>query len=67
MDSMASLSKSEEGGEMLLDHRNSKWIMKLPELMAAGPILVAVGAAHLGGSAGLVAHLRRLGYTLKPI
>jgi uncharacterized protein YbaP (TraB family) len=67
VDSMASLSKSEEGGEMLLDHRNSKWLIKLPELLAAGPILVAVGAAHLGGPQGLVIGLRRLGYEVKPL
>lgn len=67
VDSMASLSKSEEGGEMLLDHRNSKWLMKLPELFSEGPILVAVGAAHLGGPQGLVSGLRRLGYEVKSL
>ncbi len=67
VDSMASLSKSEAGGEMLLDHRNNQWMMKLPVLLTSGPLLIAVGAAHLGGPAGLVAQLRRLGYTVRPV
>lgn len=53
--------------EILLDRRNSAWLEKLPGMMDAGPLFIAVGALHLYGDVGLVEGLRRLGYTVTPI
>ena len=53
--------------EALLDSRNKKWIERLPELFAEQSTFVAVGALHLPGENGLVALLRREGYTVEPL
>lgn len=51
----------------LLDDRNKKWMLKLPELMQAQSCFVAVGAGHLVGENGLIGLLRKQGYTVKPL
>ena len=48
----------------LLDGRNAKWMPKLLAETEKGNAFVAVGALHLVGQAGLVAALRRAGYTV---
>lgn len=53
--------------ESLLDKRNRNWVQYLLARMPANPLFVAVGAAHLGGSSGLLELLRQSGYTLTPI
>ncbi|MBU1822787.1 MAG: TraB/GumN family protein [Bacteroidetes bacterium] len=53
--------------EVLLNARNRKWIPLLEEEMAEKPTFVAVGAAHLAGEQGVIALLRKQGYTLTPI
>jgi hypothetical protein len=50
----------------LLHSRNENMSLKLISQIKAGPAsLCAVGAAHLGGNTGLVAILKREGYSLK--
>jgi hypothetical protein len=49
----------------LLDRRNAAWLQKLPELMSTGGRLVVIGALHLPGENGIIAGLRRLGYTVE--
>ncbi len=61
-------SKSEsEFFELLLNRRNEAWLEKLPAMMTAEPLFIAVGALHLYGDGGLVEGLRKRGYTVTPI
>ncbi|HWB26380.1 MAG TPA: TraB/GumN family protein [Chitinophagaceae bacterium] len=53
--------------DIMIDRRNAKWI---PEIIAESkkmPTFFAVGAGHLGGPKGVIAMLRKQGYTLTPI
>jgi hypothetical protein len=50
-------------GPLVVD-RNHAWIPKLEPELEKGGVFVAVGAAHLVGDEGLVALLRRDGYTV---
>lgn len=51
----------------LLDMRNRNWITYMKQQMGTLPLFVAVGAAHLGGDAGLLILLKNEGYTLTPV
>lgn len=51
----------------LLEERNARWIGQLETLFQDGPCLVAVGAVHLVGRDGLLAALRRDGYTIEAV
>ena len=51
--------------QCLLEERNARWIGQLETLFQDGPCLVAVGAVHLPGVDGLLAALRRDGYTIE--
>jgi uncharacterized protein len=51
----------------LLSKRNKDWVREMPQLMINGPAFFAVGAGHLVGDDGLIALLKNLGYTLKPM
>lgn len=51
--------------QCLLEQRNARWIGLLETLFQDGPCLVAVGAVHLPGADGLLAALRRDGYTIE--
>lgn len=54
--------------ERLLDARNRRWIPKIETLCRSGQTaFVVVGAAHLGGSNGLLALLRARGYTTEQL
>ncbi|TXF91191.1 TraB/GumN family protein [Neolewinella aurantiaca] len=67
-------SVSEEGKgvsrfeELLLTRRNNSWIPLIEEKIAGeNAKLFAVGAAHLGGDKGVIALLRKEGYTVTPV
>lgn len=69
---MQRMVKGDEGGiseyeELLLLRRNRNWIPVMEEMMAEKPTFFAVGAGHLGGDEGVIALLRKAGYTVKPI
>ncbi len=52
----------------LLGDRNSAWLPRLVTLFdGSTPALVIVGAAHLSGDDGLVAHLTRRGYRIQAV
>lgn len=53
--------------DLLLNTRNKNWIPVMGEMMQAQPTFFAVGAGHLGGENGVVALLRKEGYTVKPV
>jgi uncharacterized protein YbaP (TraB family) len=54
-------------GEAFLGDRNRRWVPRLENSMASGPVFVAVGAAHLPGKSGVLELLRRAGYTVRPL
>jgi uncharacterized protein YbaP (TraB family) len=51
--------------QTLLIERNQRMVERLLPMLAEGPLLVAVGALHLGGPAGLVHGLRSQGFTVE--
>ncbi len=51
----------------LLETRNSNWIPKIAKIVAEKPTFFAVGAGHLGGEKGVVALLRKQGFTVKAV
>lgn len=53
--------------DLMLFRRNAAWIPQLKQLMAQGPVFVAVGAAHLAGDKGLIALLRKEGYKVEAV
>lgn len=72
LDKMETLFKDEEFGmdqyqDVLLDNRNKNWVNQLNTLMKKQSVFVAVGAGHLVGEKGLIALLKKEGYTLKPV
>lgn len=49
----------------MMTSRNRKWIPVIEEAARRGPIVVAFGALHLSGDAGVLALLEREGFTVK--
>lgn len=66
----AAIENSPEYGDLaedLLWKRNAAWIPVMAGAMQAKPTFFAVGAGHLGGAKGVLALLRKQGYTVKPV
>ena len=57
----------EEHQDLLLNDRNKNWVNQLKAIMEKNSVFVAVGAGHLVGNQGLIALLRKGGYTVKPL
>ncbi|RSK37118.1 TraB/GumN family protein [Hymenobacter metallilatus] len=57
----------QEYEQLLLDGRNQQWIARIEKQAAAQPTFFAVGAAHLGGSQGVLNLLRQQGYSVTPV
>ena len=57
----------EDNQDILLNDRNKNWVDQLKKNMKKEPLFVAVGTGHLPGAMGLIALLRKEGYTLRPI
>lgn len=53
--------------DILLDKRNQNWVDQLKTIMHKEPVFVAVGAGHLPGKSGVIALLRKEGYTVRPV
>lgn len=53
--------------EVMLFDRNQKWIPRIRRIASAKPTFFAVGAAHLGGEKGVIALLRKSGFTVKAV
>ena len=68
---MESLFEKEPGFEdtkdVLLNQRNKNWVVQLKSIMPRKNIFIAVGAGHLPGEMGLIALLKKEGYTVRPI
>ncbi|MBI4472819.1 MAG: TraB/GumN family protein, partial [Acidobacteria bacterium] len=54
-------------GETFLKNRNERWVPIIEKAAAAKPTFFAVGAGHLGGADGVIALLRKAGYTVAPV
>jgi uncharacterized protein YbaP (TraB family) len=52
---------------VLLNNRNHNWIPVIGEQARKMPTFFAFGAAHLGGSDGVIALLRKNGFTVSPV
>lgn len=50
-----------------LDVRNENWMKEIPARMNEKPSFIAVGALHLTGDEGLIAMLKREGYSVRPV
>ncbi len=57
----------EENQDLLLNNRNKNWVKQLKDIMKKERVFIAVGAGHLVGEQGLIALLRKEGYTLRPV
>jgi hypothetical protein len=53
--------------EVMLFARNQKWIPRIRRIASAKPTFFAVGAAHLGGEKGVIALLRKSGFTVRAL
>lgn len=72
LDGIDELSRKEDGGmsgymDLLLYARNRKWAKNLDSLLGKRSLLIAVGAAHLPGTGGVIDLLRKEGYTVEPV
>ena len=54
-------------GDALIYNRNQKWVSKIENLIKEQSCFIAVGCGHLGGEKGILALMRKEGYTVKPI
>ena len=57
----------EENQDILLNNRNKNWVEQLKNILPEKNLFIAVGAGHLVGEKGLIALLRKAGYTLRPL
>lgn len=68
MDDMTKSKMSNKSFEKdLLETRNNNWIPKIAKIVADKPTFFAVGAGHLGGKKGVIALLRKQGFTVKAV
>jgi uncharacterized protein YbaP (TraB family) len=66
MQTMMDNSEGVDGYQtLLLVNRNKKWIPIMGKMMTEKPTFFAVGAGHLGGVNGVIALLRKAGYTMQ--
>jgi uncharacterized protein len=56
-----------ENDDVLLKNRNINWVNQLRTILKTSNIFMAVGAGHLVGKDGLIALMRKEGYTVKGI
>ena len=56
-----------EEEDMIIYNRNATWAQAMPAIMAERATFFAVGAAHLPGDRGLLALLRKAGYSVTPV
>jgi len=51
--------------KQMYDNRNNAWMKQLPTLLSKQSCFVAVGCLHLSGETGLIAQLKKAGYTVE--
>lgn len=52
---------------LLLEDRNKNWIPKIEEMVKEQATFIAVGSGHLGSETGIIALLRKAGFTVEAI
>lgn len=57
----------EDNLSAFLDERNEKWIPRMQEKMKKKSVFFAVGAGHLLGDNGVIALLKKAGYTVEAV
>lgn len=67
IDSLTTLSTSENYLKALLYDRNVIMVNSIDSLAQKGSLFAAVGAAHLPGKRGIIEMLRKKGYTVTPV
>lgn len=71
IDSLQQFITSSGGNEMftteMINKRNANWVPVMQSAMKSQPGFFAVGAGHLGGTAGLISLLRKEGYRVTPL
>ncbi|CAN5806784.1 TraB/GumN family protein [soil metagenome] len=73
VDKLLEFSLKSEGGstsemqDVMIDQRNRNWIDQFPDITKDKNLLIAVGAGHLGGKAGILTLLKEKGYTIRAI
>ena len=63
----SSCDSSPEEDAKLVSDRNADWLTKMPALMAGRSTFFAVGAGHLTGDDGVLALLRKAGYSVEAV
>lgn len=53
--------------DLMLIDRNQRWVPRMEQMAREKPTFFGVGAAHLPGNKGLIALLKRRGYTVEPL
>lgn len=53
--------------DLMLTDRNQRWVPRMEQMAREKPTFFGVGAAHLPGNKGLIALLKRRGYTVEPV
>ncbi|MCU0467881.1 MAG: TraB/GumN family protein [Arcicella sp.] len=66
-DMAKSKSSNTEFQKDLLENRNENWIPRIAKIAKEKPTFFAVGAGHLGGEKGVVALLKKQGYSVKAV
>ncbi len=56
-----------DAAERLIYSRNDNWVKQLTEKMPAESLMVVVGAGHLPGNRGVIAGLRKAGFSVTPV
>ena len=58
---------TQEDLDKLIFNRNADWMGKMPQLMQERPTLFCVGCLHLLSDKGVLALLRKAGYTVEAV
>jgi uncharacterized protein YbaP (TraB family) len=66
-DILSSSSMNKEFEQNLLITRNLNWIPRITKVVREKPTFIAVGAGHLGGTQGLIALLKKQGFSVKAL
>ena len=69
---MEAMTARSDGGisehlDLLVYNRNRRWAEQMKDILGDKPVLIAVGAGHLPGEAGMINLLRLAGYKVKPL
>ena len=53
--------------DLMLKNRNQNWISRIEKIAKGKSTFFGVGAAHLGGQQGVIALLRKAGFTVEAV